>query len=274
MLLKSLKMNNIRLVLITSGAVRHDFFRIFISNQLGVDVILTLSENDVDIFKLEKKNQGFNTVINEREAFEKDYFKLYNDNVYDKSNCISIRRGEINDEKWVSRIEDINPDYIVSYGCSIVKSRLVKRFAGRFINLHLGLSPYYRGSGTNVWPIINKELTFIGATFMFIDEGIDTGQIIHQLRPNLYLNDNTQTIGNRVIRESIELVVPILNVLIMKNDPPVINYPKFKAKVYKRSHFNEEQQCILNDNIKSCAVAEYLAKKSFEDAKYPIVSIL
>jgi len=267
-------MKSIRLVLITSGAVRHDFFRIFISNQLGVDVVLTLSENDVDVFKLEKKHKGFRSVIDERDAFEKDYFRLYNDNVHDKSNCISIRRGEINDEKWVCKIEDINPDFIVSYGCSIVKSRLVKRFAGRFINLHLGLSPYYRGSGTNVWPIINKELTFIGATFMFIDEGIDTGQIIHQLRPNLYPSDNTQTIGNRVIRESIELVVPILNVLMMKKEPPVINYPKFKSNVYRRSHFNTEQQDVLDYNIKSGIVAEYLAIKNVEDAKYPIVNIL
>ena len=62
------------------------------------------------------------------------------------------------------------------------------------------MSPYYRGSGTNFWPFVNNELQFIGATFMHIDEGVDTGEIIHQIRANIFHDDNIHQIGNRLIR--------------------------------------------------------------------------
>ena len=53
-------------------------------------------------------------------------------------------------------------------------------FSRKFLNVHLGLSPYYRGSGTNVWPLINTEPDMVGAT-LCIDAGIDNGEIIHQI---------------------------------------------------------------------------------------------
>jgi len=46
----------------------------------------------------------------------------------------------------------------------------------------LGLSPYYLGSGTNYWPLVNEKPEFVVATFMHIDTDIDTEEIIHQIR--------------------------------------------------------------------------------------------
>ena len=69
--------------------------------------------------------------------------------------------------------------------------------------MHLGLSPYYKGSATNFWPIVNSEFHFLGASFMFIDNGIDTGPLIHQFRPKLFKKDNIHTIGCRIIKKSI-----------------------------------------------------------------------
>ena len=95
----------------------------------------------------------------------------------------------------------MKPDLLVCYGSSLIKSDLLRKFEGRFLNVHLGLSPYYRGSGTNVWPLINIEPDMVGATFMYIDAGIDTGKIIHQIRADVYLGDSPHTIGNRLIRK-------------------------------------------------------------------------
>jgi methionyl-tRNA formyltransferase len=63
------------------------------------------------------------------------------------------------------------------------------------------LSPYYRGSGTNFFPFVNNEPEYVGATFMYIDEGIDTGEIIHQIRPTIFLGDTIHHVGNRLIKE-------------------------------------------------------------------------
>lgn len=84
----------------------------------------------------------------------------------DNSNPTFLKKGQINDENVVGAIEEHAPDLLACYGSSLVKSRLLKMFEDRFLNAHLGLSPYYRGSGTNVWPLINGELGMVGATFM------------------------------------------------------------------------------------------------------------
>ena len=60
----------------------------------------------------------------------------------DKSSPVFIKKGEINDSLIVSRIIDLNPDLLVCYGSSLIKSELLEIFKGKFINVHLGLSPY------------------------------------------------------------------------------------------------------------------------------------
>jgi hypothetical protein len=50
----------------------------------------------------------------------------------------------------------MSPDLIISYGCSIIKRPLIEYFDKKFINIHLGLSPYYKEGGTNFWPFVNN----------------------------------------------------------------------------------------------------------------------
>ena len=86
----------------------------------------------------------------------------------DSSNAVKIRKGEINDEQVVRQIKDLNPDLLVCYGSSLITSDLLEIYNKRFLNVHLGLSPSYRGSGTNAWLLINNEPHMVGATFMYM----------------------------------------------------------------------------------------------------------
>lgn len=83
-------------------------------------------------------------------------------------------------DDFCDHISLLSPDLIVVYGTSIIKGKLVSTFSGRILNLHLGLSPYYRGSGTLLFPFVNNENQYAGSTFMLLDNGIDTGPILHQ----------------------------------------------------------------------------------------------
>ena len=124
-----------------------------------------------------------------------------------------------------------------NYGCSIIQEPLLSVFDGRFVNVHLGLSPYYRGSGTNFWPLVNKEPEFVGATFMHIDSGIDTGEIIHQIRADYFWGDTPSSIGNRLILK----MSATLKDLILNFDNLHVNLPKAstcESKVYKKIDFS------------------------------------
>ena len=106
-------------------------------------------------------------------------------------------------------------------------------YEGRFINIHLGLSPYYRGSGTNFFPFVNNELQFVGTTFMLIDKGIDTGRIIHQLRSDFKF-DNIHDIGNNLIKKSIDQLIKLIKIfnLSFLNTEDSINYNKSVMRYY------------------------------------------
>lgn len=90
--------------------------------------------------------------------------------------------------------------------------------------MHLGLTPYYRGAASNFWALADNYPECVGATFMFIDAGIDTGEIIHQIRATINYYDTPSTIGNRLIKD----MTNIFERLIMNFDKvKTLTYPLY-----------------------------------------------
>lgn len=79
----------------------------------------------------------------------------------------------------LAAIQELQPDIGISalFGY-ILQPALIELLPYGCINLHPALLPYNRGAYTNVWSIV--EGTPAGATIHYIDEGIDTGDIISQ----------------------------------------------------------------------------------------------
>lgn len=107
----------------------------------------------------------------------KDYYeKKYAD--YPLVNRIDVEN--INNEEAYNFSKDLNPDLIIVSGTGLVKSKMlsVKTKKG-ILNLHTGLSPYIKG-GPNCtnWCIATKQYHLVGNTIMWIDEGIDSGNIV------------------------------------------------------------------------------------------------
>lgn len=76
-------------------------------------------------------------------------------------------------------VKRINPDIIVSYNYKHILSKEVLAIPRmRAINLHISYLPWNRGAHPNVWSFI--ENTPNGVTIHYIDEGVDTGDIILQ----------------------------------------------------------------------------------------------
>ena len=196
-----------KIIILTGNELRHKFFRMQFYSDKSITVLKSYCEGtEKSLYNRISNNPYSSQLMLEhvyaRELSEKQFFKKLVDNNKNYSNKdIIIKKGEINNEKVVSDIIKLSPDLIICYGSSIINSSLLDIFKNKFINVHLGISPYYRGSGTNVWPMINNEFDLIGATFMFIDSGIDTGKIIHQIRADIKKNDDPHLIGNRLIKK-------------------------------------------------------------------------
>jgi len=92
---------------------------------------------------------------------------------------ISVPPGRMNDPEIIERIRDINPDCIAVFGTGLIKEELLAMDI-KYINIHLGLSPWYRGTGGSFWPFYHNEPEYVGVTVFYLDLGIDSGPIIHQ----------------------------------------------------------------------------------------------
>lgn len=266
----------IKIVILTGGELRHDFVRKYIANSEDIDVLATycegaekslkiLVEKDVNPDELRLKH------LQAREQSEQDFFDLYCQIAPDNSNPIEIAKGAINLQTHVDDIIALNPDLIIAYGCSIVKGDLLSHFEGRFLNVHLGLSPYYRGSGTNFWPLVNGEFEFVGATFMYIDAGVDTGEVIHQIRAKMTFADSPSQIGNRLIVEiAKEYIKVIRSFSQLKNMPTSIFNEAYEPRYYRKKDFDESSVELLYQRFNSDMVSQYLSEIQERHSNAPI----
>ncbi len=262
-----------KVVIITGDEDRHKFFRRFLNSHRKIKKIFAIVERSSDsqtakIFK-EKKNKKFEH-FKEREMYEKKFFHKYLKNYKDIKDKVIIKKGILNsNEKLINKIIKMKADIIFSYGCSLIKNKLIKIYRGKFVNLHLGLSPYYRGSGTNFWPLVNNEPQFLGATFMFIDEGIDTGEIVFQFRPILKNSDNCHSIGNKIIYQAAKYLPKVIK-LIKSKKYKKTQYSSKVRRFYRNKDFTENAIKKMNNNFKKLMLEKYLNNKSKIDKKFKI----
>lgn len=113
----------------------------------------------------------------------------------------------VNASEFVRSIVDLAPDLNLSVSYDQILRRPVLETARLgFINFHAGKLPDYRGRNVINWAIINSEIE-IGLTAHFMDEGIDTGDIILQRTLRIGWTDTYSDVLSRVIEAFPELVV-------------------------------------------------------------------
>jgi len=249
-----------RVIILTGSEIRHEYFRKKIASDNHIEVLASFCEGvEKSLENRVRQNIKSTSIelqhVEARSQAEKDFFSDYLSIIDDKSQPKFIAKGEINDSHIVNDIINLKPDLLVCYGSSLIESNLLQEFSGRFLNVHLGLSPYYRGSGTNVWPLINNEPDMVGATFMHIDAGIDTGEIIHQIRAEVLIGDSPHFIGNRLIRKMTNTCADVIAKLDFLEPS---QQPSAEGKLYYKKDFNHKSCRKLYDNLGSGMIEEYL----------------
>lgn len=101
-------------------------------------------------------------------------------------NGIKVLQPEkLKDEGVLEEFKKLEPDYIVvaSYGKILPPQvlKIPKKFA---LNVHPSLLPEYRGAAPVPWALINGEKE-TGVTIFEMDEGMDTGRILYQVKTEI-----------------------------------------------------------------------------------------
>src|SRR5574340_712831 len=115
----------------------------------------------------------------------------------------------------------LEPDFIVvvAYG-KILPPSLLKLPPLGCVNVHASLLPQYRGAAPIQWALINGDKK-TGITTMFMDEGMDTGDVILQEEVQISEEDNADVLGLRLSLVGASLLVKTLRGLKDRSLRPV-----------------------------------------------------
>ena len=116
-----------------------------------------------------------------------------------------------NNPEFIEEVRKMNPDVIcvVAYG-KILPEKLLKIPKLGCINVHGSLLPKYRGAAPIQWAVINGDKK-TGITTMYMDVGMDTGDMILKKEVDIGGNETTGELWDRLAKIGGELLVETLN---------------------------------------------------------------
>ncbi|GHA27670.1 methionyl-tRNA formyltransferase [Oceanisphaera arctica] len=115
---------------------------------------------------------------------------------------------DVNSKDFIDWAKETEADLFVSMSFNqILKKEIINLPKYGFINCHAGALPFYRGRNPLNWVLINGESHF-GITVHYVDEGIDTGDIISQ---KLYEITNVDDYASLLEKAVIECASLLLN---------------------------------------------------------------
>ncbi|MGZ8413648.1 MAG: formyl transferase [Gemmatirosa sp.] len=208
--------------------------------------------------------------LSEREAAERR--ALASCDAWPDADVLPIEAGTLNAPAVVAWIADRRPDVVVSFGCGILRAPLLDAFDGRLVNVHLGLSPYYRGSATNFWALVHREPECVGATIHVTTAALDGGPVLAQVRPLPAPVDDAHTLGVKTVAAAFQALPRTLAAYVRGRLSPQAQ-PTGVGRVCRRADFGAAAVERLWDNLQSGMLPEYLADADRRRAAYPIVEV-
>jgi methionyl-tRNA formyltransferase len=124
--------------------------------------------------------------------------------VADRLGCVVLEDSCISTPEGLEQIRSWNADMAVSVLFrNILRKPFLDLFPKGCINLHPAFLPNNRGAYPNVWSIVEK--TPAGVTLHYIDEGVDTGDIIAQEKVMIEMIDTGGTLYRKLEVAALEL---------------------------------------------------------------------
>ncbi|WP_411844032.1 methionyl-tRNA formyltransferase [Salinicoccus sp. HZC-1] len=125
----------------------------------------------------------------------------------------------IKEEEAVERIREVNPDLMITaaYGQILPKALLdIPRLGA--VNVHASLLPRHRG-GAPIHRSVLEGDTQTGVSIMYMEEGLDSGDVISQSATPISDDDNTGTLHDRLSEIGADLLLDTLpSILDETND--------------------------------------------------------
>ena len=155
-----------------------------------VKIVISNNKNSIGIDKAKRKN------IKTKIINQKDY-----ESKKDFENALT------------NTLKNQNVDLVCLAGfMSILSKKFLKEWHRKVINIHPSLLPSFRGKNAVKQALENRVKT-AGCSVHFVDEGIDTGEIISQEKVPVSSNDDEETLGKKILKKEHVLYIKVIKEL-------------------------------------------------------------
>ena len=231
-----------KITLFTSNNNRHNYLINLLSNIC--DELWVVQEcktlfpgKNVNRYSKSKIIESYFNYVKEAEnkIFRKEYVNKNSKNI----KILPIPFGEINNLSLSYLDNFLKSDIYVVFGSSYIKGSLIDfLISQKAINIHAGVSPYYRGTDCNFWALYDNNPHLVGTTIHMLSKGLDSGPMLYHAMSNIKTNPFEYTMST--VKSAFHSIAErIKDGSIFKIKPAVQDKSK-EVRYSKKSEFNEE----------------------------------
>tara|TARA_R110001583_G_C5583199_1_gene403072 strand:- start:139 stop:1086 length:948 start_codon:yes stop_codon:yes gene_type:complete len=158
-----------------------------------------------------------------------------------------LQPTNLKDESFLNDLKSLNVNLQIVVAFRMLPKAVWHMPEYGTFNLHASLLPNYRGAAPINWAIINGETT-TGVSTFFIDDKIDTGDMILQKSVSISSEDNAGSLHDKLMVLGSQLVLDTVELIKEGN---VKTIPQKVTKEIKTAHKLDKDNCKIdwNDTI-------------------------
>lgn len=162
-----------------------------------------------------------------------------------------LQPGNLKDPEFIQQLSDLNAQLFIVVAFRMLPEIVWKIPRDGTVNLHASLLPNYRGAAPINWAIINGE-TETGVSTFFINEEIDTGNILLQSKVPIHQEDDAGSLHDKLMEAGAELLLKTITHISGENIEAIeqSKFIKHDAELKKAPKIYKDD-CKINWNKKS-----------------------
>lgn len=192
---------------------------------------LSMTVRDLKLFKRHFENR--------REAESAAFGTVSTSKIGELIPTHAVSPVSLNSQLVVDLIDRHQPDVCLVFGTDLIKSPVIDVLPALTFNVHLGLSPWYRGSATLFWPFYFMEPQCAGVTVHQLIREVDAGNIVFQCVPMLSREHGIHQVACEAVKTVIPKLIQMLET-IESGKVLHLNSQKSTGRLFRTRDFRPE----------------------------------
>ena len=231
-----------KITLFTANQNRHNYLVNLLSN--NCDELFVVQENRT-IFPgivpgrypaTKTMKEYFNNVVNaQSKIFGNSHINGKNKNIH----LFPLQSGDLNKCSTDTLSDFLKSDVYVVFGSSYIKGDLVDFLVkNKALNIHMGVSPYYRGTDCNFWALYDGNPHLVGATIHMLSKGLDSGPMLYHAMSNIKTNPFEYTMST--VKAAFHSIAERIKDKPIFEIEPIAQDKSKEVRYSKKIEFNEK----------------------------------